>query len=370
MNSPALLQGPLAGVRVIEIAGIGALPFAGMLLADMGAEILRVETPRPRELQMRGMDPLMRGRGSLTLDLKETSGRDVLLDLLECADILVEALRPGKMEALQLGPEQCFNRAPWLVYGRATGWGQSGPLSHSSGHDPNYVGYTGAMMWLGSGGRPAMPPFGLVGDTAGGALYLVMGVLAALYHAHETGIGQVVDASIVDGTLSMLTGVYAMRKSGAGNDPALHRLLRGECPFAANYQTADGRFMTVCALEPSFYERLIRGLSLDPAALPDREDVTTWSLLRDLLAQRFASETRAHWEEVFAGTDACASPVLTLDEALTHPVNADRDAFCDGIPAPAPRFSITKTAPAPARICGASLVDKWRSERRAERHQP
>jgi len=352
-------RGPLAGVRIIEIAGIGALPFAGMLLADMGAEILRIDTPRPRELQPRGLEALMRGRAAMTIDLKDPVGRDRLLDLVARADILLEALRPGKMEALGLGPQECFMRAPRLVYGRSTGWGQSGPLARSAGHDPNYVGYTGALSWLGEGARPDMPPFGLVGDTAGGALYLVIGVLAALAHARASGQGQVVDASIFDGTLSLMTGLFAMQAGGLLQNPHWHGMLKGECPYTAVYETADGGFMTVCALEPTFYDRFVDLLGLDPALLPDRNDLAAWPILRACFAERFRSEKRAHWEGVFAATDACASPALTLEEARTHPVNIARDAFQHGMPAAAPRFSATPTRHAPQTLVAEALLARW-----------
>lgn len=354
--------GPLSGVRIIEIAGIGALPFAGMLLADMGAEILRIDPPRARELRMADNDPVMRGRAPLTLDLKDAADREQALQLIERADVLIEALRPGKMEALGLGPDDCHARAPALVYARSTGWGQDGPLATSAGHDPNYVGYTGALDWLGRGASPAMPPFGLVGDTAGGSLYTVIGILAALHHARATGQGQVVDASILDGTLSLMTGIYAAQNSGLTQAPVWRGMMvTGDCPYTGIYETADGRHVTVCALEKPFYEQLLHGLDLDPSDLPSRNDTAGWPLLRDRLAQRFKAHSRDHWESVFSDTDACVSPVLSLEEAQAHPANAQRNAFIDGIPAPAPRFSATGTRPAPVQLSTESLLKRWKA---------
>lgn len=355
-----MAEGPLAGVRVIEIAGIGSLPFAGMMLADMGAEILRIDTPRPRELAAltdAAEDPLQRGRAALTLDLKQPAERDRLLDIVARGDVLIEALRPGKMEALGLGPAECHARAPHLVYGRATGWGQEGPLARTAGHDPNYVGYTGASLVIG-GDRPALPPFALVGDTVG-ALYLVIGVLAALNHARASGQGQVVDASILDGTLHMMTGLFALQRQGGA---ALERLLAmtsGACPFATHYRTADGGWMAVCALEPSFYAAFVAGLGLDAAALPSRDDPRNWPALHERFAERFATRSRAEWEELFAGTDACVSPALTMAEAAHHPANHERAAIHDGLPAAAPRLSATPARHAPAAGGAEPLIKAW-----------
>ena len=317
MNAAPERGGPLAGTRIIEIAGIGSLPFALMLLADMGAEILRIETPNRRELAHAADDPLLRGRSSLTLDLKSAAGRAELLALLPHADVLAEALRPGAMERLGLGPEDCLRVAPHLVYGRATGWGQTGPLAGTAGHDPGYMALTGALDWLGGGGPPRMPPFALTGDAAG-ALYLAMGVLAALLHARQSGLGQVVDASIADATLSMMTPLFAALR--CGDDPAAFwtPMTDGSCPFARPYETADGLFMVVCALEEKFYLELLRGLNLDPATLPARQDRANWPALRAIIADRFRQHPRAHWEQRLCQTDACATPALSLREAPQH----------------------------------------------------
>lgn len=363
--SGAIGQGPLAGVRIVEIAGIGALPFAGMLLADMGAEILRIDPPNARELRMADNDPVMRGRAPLTLDLKDPAGREHALQLIERADVLIEALRPGKMEALGLGPGDCHARAPALVYARSTGWGQEGPLATSAGHDPNYVGYTGALEWLGRGTSPAMPPFGLVGDTAGGSLYTVIGILAALHHARATGQGQVVDASILDGTLSLMTGIYAAQNSGLAKVPVWRGMMvTGDCPYTGIYETSDGLHVAVCALEKPFYGQLLDGLGLAAADLPDRNAVTEWPALRAQFAERFRSATRDHWEQVFSGTDACVTPALSLEDAPAHPANTQRGSFIDGLPAAAPRFSATSTRHAPDSLSTESLLERWKSQDR------
>lgn len=359
MKGAAQRGGPLMGVRIIEIAGIGPLPFAGMLLADMGAEILRIDTPRKRELVYRNGDPLLRGRATITLDLKEEAGRDTFLDLLDKADILIEGLRPGAMERLGLGPDVCLSRVPRLVYGRSTGWGQTGSLATSAGHDPSYVAYTGALEWLGLGGEPKMPPFALVGDTAGGATYLVMGVLAALLNARQTGIGQVVDGAIADGTLSLMTPIFAMLQRGQSPAAQWQPLNDGSCPFARLYEARDGLFMVVCALEPRFYAAFVTGLGLDLAALPDRADEASWPTLRETFAARIRQQPRCHWVDQFAHGDACVAPVISIQDAPDHPVNQARHAFIDGLPAPAPRFSGTPTFPANASHDPQALLDRW-----------
>lgn len=355
------MSGPLSGVRIIEIEGIGPLPFAGMLLADMGAEILCVEPPRTRELRLGDDNPLMRGRARITLDLKDETDRERLLQLCETADVLIEGLRPGKMEALGLGPQECFARAPALVYGRMTGWGQDGPLAKLAGHDPTYVAYSGALAWLGRGGAPAMPPFSLVGDTAGGATYLVMGVLAALLSARTTGQGQVVDASIADGNLSLMSPLFGARRSGLANVPIWQAMMHGECPWTTIYETADGGHMVVCAMESAFYLELLERLGLDKEMLPNRNDAARWPELRQRFAETFASASRAEWERVFEGSDACAAPVLLLDEAEEHPVNTARGAFVDGLPQAAPRFSLTPSAHAPQGLSAEDVIAGWQS---------
>ncbi len=344
MSTPS--SGPLSGLRIVEFAAIGPAPFAGMLLADMGAQILRIEPPREREARMpidAQRDPLLRGRIHLTLDLKQPEARERLLSILPHTDVLIEGFRPGVMERLGLGPQECLARAPRLVYGRMTGWGQSGPLAATAGHDPTYIAITGALHAMGYPDRPPTPPLNIVGDFAGGALYLVMGILAALLHARACGQGQVVDASIIDGTTSLMTMVYGLFAAGLWSDHRGTNLLDGSCPFGTAYETADGQYMAVCALEPSFYAELLRRLGLDPASLPAQWDREHWPILGQRFAAVFRQRSRAEWTEHFTGSDACVSPVLSVAEAPAHPHNQARGAFIDGIPAAAPRFSATPT---------------------------
>jgi alpha-methylacyl-CoA racemase len=363
-TSPAR-RGPLAGVRIVELAGIGPGPFAAMLLADLGAEILLIEPPRAREAQMPlppESDPLFRGRVRLTLDLKQVADRDRLLALLGSVDMLIEGFRPGVMERLGLGPDVCLARAPRLVYGRMTGWGQSGPLATTAGHDPNYIAITGALHAIGYPDRPPLPPLNIVGDFAGGSLYLVMGLLAAHIHARQSGRGQVVDASIVDGTLSLLTMAYAMRGAGQWSDERGQNLLDGSCPFGTCYETVDGQYMVVCALEPSFYAEFLRRLGPAADGLPGQWERARWPELRERLAAIFRTRSRADWTAVFAGSDACVAPVLSIAEAPAHPQHVARASFSGNppLPAAAPRFSATPTAAAPRPTETAdALLQRW-----------
>lgn len=363
-STPAL-RGPLVGIRVVELAGVGPGPFAGMLLADLGAEILLIEPPRAREARMPlppESDPLFRGRVRLTLDLKQPAERERLLALLGSADMLIEGFRPGVMERLGLGPQVVLARAPRLVYGRITGWGQDGPLASTAGHDPNYIAITGALHAIGYPDRPPLPPLNVVGDFAGGSLYLVMGLLAAYIHTRQSGRGQVVDASIVDGTLSLLTMAYAMRGAGQWSDQRGQNLLDGSCPFGTCYETADGQYMAVCPLEPTFYAEFLRRLGLDAAGLPGQWERARWPELRARFAATFRTRSRAEWTAVFAGSDACVAPVLSVAEAPAFPQHVARASF-DGdppLPAAAPRFSATPTAAAPRPTSTAeALLRRW-----------
>lgn len=358
-------RGPLQGTRIVELAAVGPVPFAGMLLADMGAEILFVEPPNAREAQMpmaSKQDPLFRGRTRLTLDLKHPKDCGRLLDIVATADVLLEGYRPGVMERLGLGPEHCHERAPRLVYGRMTGWGQSGPLAQTAGHDPTYVAITGALHAMGYPDRPPLPPLNIVGDFAGGSLYLVMGVLAALLHARATGEGQVVDAAIVDGTASLMTMIYAMHGAGLWSTQRGANLMDGSCPFGTTYQTADGGYMAVCALEPKFYAEFVQKLGIDESTLPKQADQARWPQLRERFASIFATRTRAEWTAVYEGTNACVAPVLSVAEAPNHPQNRARNVFTGDVPlpAPAPRFDRTPTARAEVEPCSAdALLKRW-----------
>jgi alpha-methylacyl-CoA racemase len=337
------MSGPLDGYRVIEVAGIGPGPFAAMMLADMGAEVLRVE----RAQAVGGgsnRDLLQRGRRNVAIDLKHPDGVRTVLDLVADADALVEGLRPGTTERLGLGPEDCWARNPRLVYGRMTGWGQQGPWAQAAGHDLNYVAVTGTLHAAGQ--DPARPhfPSNLLGDFGGGSTYLVIGVLAALLEARASGRGQVVDAAIVDGVASL--NAMATTFAGLGLQPETRAsgLLDGGTPYYDLYETADGRHVSVGALEPQFYAELLRRLGLEDTA-PDRDDPANHDALRALLTETFKQRTQAEWAEVFDGTDACVAPVLPLTEAAAHPHLAARGTYVDrdGLlqPAPAPRFSRT-----------------------------
>jgi alpha-methylacyl-CoA racemase len=357
------VSGPLAGVRIVEIAAIGPVPYAGMLLADMGAEILLVQPPVPREAKMpveEGKDPLFRGRSRLSLDLKAEADRDRLLAILAKADILLEGFRPGVMERLGLSPEVCLAANPKLIYGRLTGWGREGPMAMTAGHDPNYTALVGVLHSIGYPDRPPTPPLNLVGDFAGGSLFLVTGVLAALANVRAGGPGQVVDAAMVDGAASLMTMVYSMRATGQWSDQRGVNLMDGSCPFGCAYETADGRYVQTCCLEPKFYAAMLEGLGLDPASLPDRFDTANWPALHERFAAVFRTRTRDDWAAQFEPTDACVTPILDLGEAMAHPQNVARGVFHDGLPAAAPRFSATPTGHAPARGADAhDLLSRW-----------
>ncbi|MFI7390419.1 CaiB/BaiF CoA transferase family protein [Streptomyces tendae] len=341
-------EGPLAGVRVVELAGIGPGPFAAMLLADLGADVVRVDRPGGPGL---GIDPAHdvtnRNKRSVVVDLKAADGPARVLDLAARADVLIEGYRPGVAERLGVGPRDCHARNPRLVYGRMTGWGQEGPLADRAGHDIGYIALTGTLGMIGGPDAPPAVPANLLGDYAGGSLYLVVGILAALHHARENGTGQVVDAAIVDGTAHVSTMIHGMLAAGSWQDRRGANLLDGGCPFYGTYETADGRYMAVGALEPQFYAEFMRLLGI-PDLAPARDDLARWPELREAVAARFKSRTRDEWTAVFADSDACTAPVLSLREAPHHPHLAARATFTehDGItqPAPAPRFSATPTA--------------------------
>ncbi|MEU3537097.1 CaiB/BaiF CoA-transferase family protein [Streptomyces murinus] len=341
-------RGPLGGVRVVELAGIGPGPFAAMLLADLGADVVRVDRPGGPGL---GVDPAHditnRNKRSIVVDLKSPDGAARVLDLAERADILVEGYRPGVAERLGVGPADCHARNPRLVYGRMTGWGQDGPLAERAGHDVSYIAVTGALGLIGRPGEPPAVPANLLGDYAGGSLYLVVGVLAALHRARATGTGQVVDAAIVDGTAHLSAMIHGMLSAGAWQDRRGANLLDGGCPYYGTYETADGGHMAVGALEEKFSAEFLRLLGLDDLQ-GARADLTRWPELRAAITARFRERTRAEWTALFADSDACVAPVLSLREAPHHPHLAARGTFTDhgGItqPAPAPRFSATPTA--------------------------
>jgi alpha-methylacyl-CoA racemase len=344
------VAGPLTGVRVVEIAGIGPGPFAGMMLADAGADVIRVDRAQAAvqgaNLESQ-RDVLARGRRSLAVDLKRAEGRDLVLRLVEGADALIEGFRPGVAERLGVGPDACLARNPRLVYGRMTGWGQDGPWAQMAGHDLDYIALAGALHPMGTPGKPPPVPLNLVGDFGGGGMLLAFGVVSALLEARASGRGQVVDAAMVDGTATLTAMFHGMLAMGLWSDERGANLLDGGAPFYRTYRCADGRYVAVGALEPQFYAALLVGLGLNPEDWP-QHDQERWPAQAEGFAARFAERTRDEWAEVFAGTDACVAPVLTLTEAPEHEHLAARGTFTElaGVrqPAPAPRFSRTPSS--------------------------
>lgn len=336
------MTGPLAGIDVVEIGSIGPGPFAAMVLADLGARVIRVERVDAAGLPP-PQDPMLRGRAaSVALDLKHPDGVEVALRLVERSDVLVEGFRPGVMERLGLGPEECHARNPRLVYGRMTGWGQSGPRSLEAGHDIDYIAIGGALHPIGSATEPPPPPLNLVGDFGGGAMVLVAGILAALVERSASGMGDVVDAAMVEGAALLTTMMHGMRSDGLWSDEREDNLLDGGAPFYRCYRTSDDGFVAVGALEPPFYAELVDGLGLSDEDLPAQYDRSGWATLRERFATVFATRAREEWAEVFAGTDACVAPVLRLSEAPADRHLRARGSFIEvsgmAQPAPAPRF--------------------------------
>lgn len=342
--------GPLSGTRVLEIQGIGPGPFAAMVLADLGADVIRVDRTVPGGLQLSGPtghDVLARSRRSVALDLKQPAGLDLLLRLVGTADVLIEGFRPGVAERLGFGPGTCHDVNPGLIYGRMTGWGQDGPWAQMAGHDIDYIALAGALLPMGRDGLPPPVPLNLVGDFGGGGMLLVTGVLAALVERGASGQGQVVDAAMVDGSALLMAMFHGMRSQGLWDSSRRGaNLLDGGAPFYDTYTCADGGHVAVGALEPPFYAALLEGVGLDPAEWP-QFDLSRWADLRQALTDAFATRDRDHWAEVFDGTDGCVAPILGMHEAPAHPHLAARDTFVevDGVvqPAPAPRFSRTAT---------------------------
>jgi len=364
------MSGPLSGLRVLELAGIGPGPFCGMMLADMGADILRVERLEAVDLGLpvdRKFDVMARGRRSIGLDLKQASAIGIAMELVEKADVLIEGFRPGVAERLGIGPQACLARNPRLVYGRITGWGQDGPLAQSAGHDINYIAVSGALHAIGRAGQAPVPPLNLVGDFGGGGMYLAFGIVCALHERNASGRGQVVDAAVTDGTASMLSIFYGRLAAGAWRDERGVNMIDGGAPWYDVYETADGKHVAIGALEQRFYDELLKRLGLDAAELPDRRDRSRWPQLRARLHHRFLQKTRDQWCEILETHDACFAPVLSLSEAPLHRQNQARETFVEagGViqPAPAPRFSRTPGAiarGAPERGEGAAtLLSEW-----------
>jgi alpha-methylacyl-CoA racemase len=350
-------MGPLAGVTVIEIAGIGPGPFCGMMLADMGAEVIRVD----RADNVRGGDPdlppadlLNRGRRSIGVDLKSPDGVEVVLELVEKADALIEGFRAGVAERLGIGPDECLARNPRLVYGRMTGWGQDGAYARAAGHDINYIALAGALEPIGRRGEAPVPPLNLVGDFGGGGMLLAFGVVCGVLEAQRSGQGQVIDAAMVDGAAALMTMTHAFRAMGIWNDERGTNILDTGAHFYDVYETADGKYVSIGSIEPQFYAELLRLTGLDGEDLPWQHDRAQWPALKERMAAVFRTKTRDEWCELMEGTDVCFAPVLSIPEAIEHPHNVHRGTFVEvaGIPqpGPAPRFSRTApeiTAPPP-----------------------
>jgi alpha-methylacyl-CoA racemase len=340
--------GPLAGIRVLEFAGVGPGPFCAMLLADMGADVVTIDRVSPHGLGIAKeprFNPIMRNRKSVAIDLKQEAGRDAALRMMAGADALIEGNRPGVMERLGLSPETCWAVNPALVYGRMTGWGQDGPMAQAVGHDLNYLAVSGALSLIGPADGPPSIPLNLLADFGGGGVYLALGLLAALVEARRSGAGQVVDAAMVDGLGSLLTNQYGYLASGRWEDRRASNFTDGGAPWYNVYETADGLYVSIAAVEPKFYAELLEAMGLDPGSIPDPYDRASWPDLRLQFAAIFRTRTREQWSQVMAGRSACFAPVLTLAEAPGHPHLEARGAFreVDGVlqPAPAPRFSRT-----------------------------
>ena len=345
-------SGPLAGTRVVEFAGLGPAPFAAMLLADLGADVVtvdRVPTGGAGDgLAAMTTGALGRGRRSIAVNTKDPAGRELVLDLVAGADALIEGFRPGVMERLGLGPEPCLARRPSLVYGRMTGWGQEGPLAMSAGHDVNYIAVAGVLEHIGHADGPPVVPLNVIGDFGGGGMLLALGVLAAMLEARGSGRGQVVDAAMVDGSALLMTMMYELAGRGQWNGARQSNMNDGGAHFYGVYETADGKHVSIAAMEPKFYAVLLDLIELSAADLPDQWDTAAWPALRERLAAVFRTRTRQEWTDLLEGTDACFAPVLSMSEAPSHPHAVARDAFVtvDGTvqPAPAPRFSRTPAA--------------------------
>jgi alpha-methylacyl-CoA racemase len=344
-------MGPLSGVRVIEIAGIGPGPFAAMMLSDMGADVVRVDRAQSVE---RGFDPgwmevLNRGRRSVGIDLKQPDGVETILRMVEQADALIEGFRPGVAERLGIGPDVCHAHNPKLVYGRMTGWGQDGPYAHAAGHDINYIALAGALAHFGRAGAKPTPPMNIVGDFGGGGMLLAFGVVCALFEARSSGEGQVVDAAMVDGSAALMAMAWGLRAMGAFDEQHLGgNVLDTGAPFYDTYETADGKFVAIGSLEPQFYLELLDELGISDADLPAQMDRSSWDAMRERFTALFKSKTRDEWCAILEHSDACFAPVLTMSEAAEHPHIRARDTIVEHErilqPAPAPRFSRTPGA--------------------------
>lgn len=353
------MAGPLAGIRVVEMVGLGPCPFAAMMLADMGAEVIRIDrkaapaADNPFPMLGTRFDVMARGRRSLALDLKQPAAREVVLQLLDKADVLLEGFRPGVMERLGLGPDVCHARNPKLVYGRVTGWGQHGPLAQAAGHDLNYIALTGMLHAMGRAASPPAPPLNLVGDFGGGGMMMAFGVVCAVLEARVSGKGQVVDAAMTDGAALLGAMTYGVRAFGSWNDGREANLLDGGAPFYDSYACADGKFITIGSLEPQFYALLLKLTGAGDPAFETQMDQRQWPRMKERFTALFKTRSRDEWCAVLEGTDVCFAPVLDMAEAPAHPHNQARGTFIevDGVPQPAPAPRFSRTAP---EVAGAA----------------
>lgn len=368
-------MGPLTGVKVVEVGGIGPGPFCAQMLADMGADIIRVERPGPRGLVEPKFDVWHRGRKSAALDLRKPEAIEVVLQLVSMADALIEGFRPGVMERLGLGPEKCLQHNPKLVYGRMTGWGQEGPLAMAAGHDINYIALSGVLHAIGHPGRKPVPPLNIVGDLGGGGMLLAFGIVCGILEARQSGQGQVVDAAMVDGAAALMGVFYGMKAAGLWTDQRGSNLLDGGAPFYDTYETKDGKYVSVGSIEPQFYTLLLEKAGIDDPDFQNQLDIPKWPELKEKISIVFKSKTRDQWCEIMEGSDICFAPVLSMDEAMAHPHNVERETFVkvgDVMqPGPAPRFSRTKPevrgpASAPGENTNEALRDWGISEDQLE----
>jgi alpha-methylacyl-CoA racemase len=355
-------MGPLQGIRIVEFAGIGPGPFAAMLFADMGADVIRIDRKGGRAPSQ--MEIYLRGRKSVAFDLKKPEAVEAALKLIEGADALIEGFRPGVMERLGLGPDVCLKRNPKLVYGRMTGWGQTGPLANAAGHDINYIALTGALHAMGNNGQKPVPPLNLVGDFGGGAMYLAFGIACGIIEAKRSGKGQVVDAAMTDGAASLMTMFYGMSASGMWQDQRGANLLDSGAHFYDTYETKDGKFVAIGSIEPQFYKELMEKTGITDPAFTAQMDRSAWPALKEKLAAVLKTKTRDEWDAIMLGSDVCYAPVLSLSEAPKHPHNAARETFVEigGVtqPAPAPRFSRTAPEARPVSpVDNAGALSGW-----------
>ncbi|HEY2450367.1 MAG TPA: CaiB/BaiF CoA-transferase family protein [Mycobacterium sp.] len=356
------MAGPLTGLRVVELAGIGPGPHAAMILGDLGADVVRIDRPGAS-----GADPMLRNRRFVVADLKSEQGRELVLKLVAKADVLIEGYRPGVTERLGLGPDDCAKVNERLVYARMTGWGQTGPRSQQAGHDINYISLNGVLHSIGRVNERPVPPLNLVGDFGGGSMFLLLGILSALWERQSSGKGQVVDAAMVDGSSVLVQMMWGMREMGMWADERGTNMLDGGAPYYDTYECADGRYVSVGAIESQFYAAMLDGLGLDPADLPAQNDRSRWSELRARFTEVFASKDRDHWAKVFADSDACVTPVLAFGEVESEPHITERNTFYrvgNGLqPLPAPRFSRSAPdQPRPPRQPGSdteAVLNDW-----------